>query len=339
MAIKFDELLEALDPSLDEYLDESLNEAYETDIEIKAKPEDPYNANEKVISRPEDPYYTGNDEFLNEDFSKDNIDYIGERLSRYIRRNGWDSFFDYPAVAVRDNSGNNRHFVVKSIKNSIIITDGDYKPIYSHELKNKNDLKIIVNEASKEIIKNVKRFKIVHVNESLNEDDIYESKLNESSQNKKDEFFRYCLSNDMDYELICDILVDNLDDKTLSSIMNNMKEYNDFTIDESLNEAKYWNNKQNTEFYNDIRYKVDEAVYQIMKDIFKDLKIDKLAAQVHNLVPEYDPSWATHRRDDDNNLRLHKVRTGLSASLLDELSDKMNPGSLDRTVNNLRKYR
>jgi hypothetical protein len=107
---------------------------------------------------------------------------------------------------------------------------------------------------------------------------------------------------------------------------------------ESLNEAKYWNNKQNNEFYNDIRYKVDEAVYQIMKDIFKDLRIDKLASQVHNLVPEYDPSWATHKRDADNNLRLHKVRTGLSASLLDELYDKMNPGSLDRTVNNLRKY-
>lgn len=135
MAIKFDQLLEALDPSLDEYLDESLNE----------------------------------------DFSEDNIDYIGERLSRHIRRNGWDSFFDYPALAVRDNSENNRHFVVKSNKNSIIITDEDNKPIYSHELNSNNDLKTIVNEAAKEIIKNVKRFKIVHVNESLNE-----TKLNEA---------------------------------------------------------------------------------------------------------------------------------------------------------------
>ena len=288
MAIKFDQLLEALDPSLDkfdEYLNsmwiiipterrydeltgqdyfdfarkygtfnsqqdcidkiielapdrwdafipmnlEGINEAYETDIEIEAKPGDPYNASEEVISRPGDPYYTGNDEFLNEEFSEDSIDYIGERLSRYIRRNGWDSLFDYPALAVRDNNGNNRHFVIKSTKNSIIITDEDYKPIYSHELKSKNDLKTIVNEAAKEIIKNVKRFKIVHVNESLTE-----SKLNESSQNKKEEFFKYCLSNDMDYELICDILVDNLDDTTLSSIMKDMEEYNDFTIDESL---------------------------------------------------------------------------------------------------------
>lgn len=62
------------------------------------------------------------------------------------------------------------------------------------------------------------------------------SSLNESSQNKRDEFFRYCLSNDMDYELICDILVDNLDDTTLSFIMKDIEEYNDFTIDESLNE-------------------------------------------------------------------------------------------------------
>ena len=229
MAIKFDELLEALDPSLDKFeedLDsmwiiipterryddltasdylkfakkygtfdnqkdcfdkieelapdrwdafipmklEGINEAYETDIEIESKPGDPYyTGNIEIESKPGDPYYTGNDEFLDEDFSEDNIDYIGERLSRYIRRNGWDSFFDYPVLAVRDNSGNNRHFVVKSTKNSIIITDGDYKPIYSHELKSKNDLKTIVNEAAKEIIKNVKRFKIVHVNESLNE--------------------------------------------------------------------------------------------------------------------------------------------------------------------------
>ena len=62
----------------------------------------------------------------------------------------------------------------------------------------------------------------------------FDESLNESSQNKRDEFFRYCLSNDMDYELICDILVDKLDDKTLSSIMKDMEEYNDFTMDESL---------------------------------------------------------------------------------------------------------
>jgi hypothetical protein len=141
--------------TVNEYLDESLNEsksseALLTEIEIESNPGDPYyTGDEKIVSRPGDPYYTGNDEFLDEDFSEDNIDYIGERLSRYIRRNGWDSFFDYPVLAVRDNSGNNRHFVVKSTKNSIIITDGDYKPIYSHELKSKNDLKTIVNEAAK----------------------------------------------------------------------------------------------------------------------------------------------------------------------------------------------
>lgn len=250
MAIKFDELLEALDPSLDKFeedLDsmwiiipterryddlstsdydefinkygtfnsrqecwdkidklapdrwdafipmriEGVNEAYETDVEIEAKPGDSYyTGNDGVKAKPGDPYYTGDKiesksedlcfESLNEDFSEDNIDYIGKRLSRHIRRNGWDSFFDYPALAVRDNSGNNRHFVVKSNKNYIIITDEDYKPIYSHELNSNNGLKTIVNEAAKEIINNVKRFKIVHVNESLNE-----SMTKEELQTKK----------------------------------------------------------------------------------------------------------------------------------------------------------
>lgn len=309
MAIKFDELLEALDPSLDE-----------------------------------DFWGSGKDEFLHENFSEDNIDYIGEILSRYIRRNGWDSFFDYPVLAVRDNNGNNRHFVIKSNKNSIIITDEDYKPIYSHELNSNNDLKTIFNKAAKEIIKNVKRFKIVHVNETcekelkedLNNIDIINKKIIASCDPESTliEVLNACGGNLNWTASDLGLTVDEL--KFAIKFYGLDQDFDSFS--ESLNEAKYWNNKQNTEFYNDIRYKVDGAVYQIMKDIFNDLKIDKLAAQVHNLVPEYDPSWATHKRDDDNNLRLHKVRTGLSASLLDELSDKITPGSLDITVNNLRKY-
>lgn len=282
MAIKFDELLEALDPSLDEF-EEDLDSMW---IIIPTE------------RRYDDLTSADYDEFINKYGMFNTRQECWDKIDE-LAPDRWDAFIPMRLEGVNESCN-------KELKEDAY--DGKGPTVY---VNNRSVLKINRDEDWQG-------------SEYFDDLDYYGPFVpkKEFIVDIKDE-----TGSSLSYEALCDYLLSNEDNIYHLKFKNS-----------SLNEAKYWNNKQNTEFYNDIRYKVDGAVYQIMKDIFKDLKIDKLAAQVHNLVPEYDPSWATHKRDDDNNLRLHKVRTGLSASLLDELSDKMNPGSLDRTVNNLRKY-
>lgn len=213
MAIKFDELLEALDPSLDKFEEdlnsmwiiipterryddlstsdydefinkygtfnsrqacwdkidelapdrwdafiplriEGVNEAYETDIEIEAKPGDPYNTNEKVISRPEDPYYTGSDEVLNESKSSEALlTEIGNRIASGLRQEGFDSLFDYPGLSVM-NTSYGIHIV--NIP-SILVEDENGKHILTAPINTHNNSTEAVSKIVKTISKSMRK--------------------------------------------------------------------------------------------------------------------------------------------------------------------------------------